>query len=103
MYITESNLQIEIKNMTNILVMIKVRLQEEIDNKLWQTARETMEDERWWEWNMPLLNEMMEFIKTNHPEQQFADMESPERILMEHVGEFFRLLIELEGKGKYEK
>jgi hypothetical protein len=100
MYINDSNLQIEIRNMTNTLVMTNVRIQQDIDDEKWLAPLEAIKVEEYWEWDINLLNEIMVFIKAEQLENTFEDETSPQKILMNHVGEFFRLLSKLKDGAK---
>lgn len=95
MYINDSNLKIEIRNITNALVLTNASLKQKIADGLWQPAEESLMDNEKWEWDLDLLNEIMAFIKTEHPEITYADETSPERIMMNHVAEFFTLIKKL--------
>jgi hypothetical protein len=92
MYINDSNLQIEISNITNALILANVSLKQKIEDGVWQPAEESLMDNEKWEWDIDLLNEVMAFIKAEHPEMTYADETSPQKIMMNHVGEFFRLM-----------
>jgi hypothetical protein len=92
MYINDSNLFIEISNITNALVVINARLKQKIEDGVWQMANDAVEDDEKWEWDIDMLNEIMAFIKKEHPEMTYKDEISPQKIMMNQVGEFFRLL-----------
>lgn len=95
MYINDSNLQIEIKNVTNALVLTNANLRQKIANGVWQPAEESLMDNEKWEWDFDLLTEIMTFIKEEHLEMTYADETSPQKIMMNHVGEFFSLMKKL--------
>lgn len=92
MYINDSNLQIEIKNITNALVLTNASLKQKIADGVWQTADESLMDNEKWEWDMDMLQEIMAFIKKEHPEMNYSDESSPQKIMMNHLTEFFSLM-----------
>ena len=100
MYINDSNLFIEISNITNSLVIINASLKQKIAEGVWEPVEYSIDDDEKWEWDIDLVNEIMLFIKTEHPEITYEDITSPQRIMMEHVGEFFRLM-SLLGKNPF--
>ena len=99
MYINHSNLQIEITNITNTLVMTNSKLQAKIDNGQWMDVLEEANDQELWEFNLPLVNEIMDFMKEENIDEEYI-AGTPQRIMIDQIGEFFRLMLLLSNKGK---